>query len=91
VFAVPFPSKGCLCWFHSSCLEQICHSVQFFDHLSDDQLPKKESRCHRVRLRILALRVVNNVSVLMIASYCRMNKQITYVNWGVLFSACVMG
>jgi hypothetical protein len=27
VFAEPFPSNGSLCWLHSSCLEQICHSM----------------------------------------------------------------
>jgi hypothetical protein len=26
VFAESFPSNGCFCWLHSSCLEQICHS-----------------------------------------------------------------
>jgi hypothetical protein len=28
VFAEPFPSNGCLCWLHSSCLEQICHNIR---------------------------------------------------------------
>jgi hypothetical protein len=23
----PFPSNGCLCWLHSSCVEQICHNI----------------------------------------------------------------
>jgi hypothetical protein len=27
VFAEPFPSNGCLCRLHSSCLEQLCHSI----------------------------------------------------------------
>jgi hypothetical protein len=27
VLAEPFPSNGCLCWLHSSCLEQICHNI----------------------------------------------------------------
>jgi hypothetical protein len=27
VFAEPFPSNSGLCWLHSSCLEQICHSI----------------------------------------------------------------
>jgi hypothetical protein len=26
VFAEPFPSNDCVCWLHSSCLEQICHT-----------------------------------------------------------------
>jgi hypothetical protein len=27
VFAEPFPKNDCLCWLHSSCLEQICHNT----------------------------------------------------------------
>jgi hypothetical protein len=27
VIAEPFPSNGCLCWFQSSFLEQICHNI----------------------------------------------------------------
>jgi hypothetical protein len=27
VFAQPFPSKDCLCWLHSSCIEQIYHNT----------------------------------------------------------------
>jgi hypothetical protein len=27
VFEEPFPSNDCLCWLHTSCLEQICHNV----------------------------------------------------------------
>jgi hypothetical protein len=27
VFAESFSSNGCLCWLHSSCLEQICHNI----------------------------------------------------------------
>jgi hypothetical protein len=26
-FAKPFLSNGCLCWLHSSCLEQMCHNI----------------------------------------------------------------
>jgi hypothetical protein len=27
VFAEPFPSNGCFCWIHSSCLEKIRHNI----------------------------------------------------------------
>jgi hypothetical protein len=27
VFAEPFPSNGCLCWLHSTCLGKICHNT----------------------------------------------------------------
>jgi hypothetical protein len=27
VFVDPLLSNGCLCWLHSSCLEQICHNI----------------------------------------------------------------
>jgi hypothetical protein len=27
MFTEPFPSNGCLCCLHSSCLEEICHNT----------------------------------------------------------------
>jgi hypothetical protein len=40
LFAKPLLSNDCLCWFHCSCLEQICHSIILFsDNFSSSDFP----------------------------------------------------
>jgi hypothetical protein len=41
VTAESFPSNGCLCWLHRSCLEQICHNINYNVHglISSVHLP----------------------------------------------------
>jgi hypothetical protein len=50
VFAEPFPSNGCLCWLHSSCLKQICYNM----YMTLRQVPIPANKTVR-RLQLYAL------------------------------------